>query len=253
MYHNYIFLPLYNGLVGIMDLLPWIDVGLAVVIFTFIVKLALFHLSKASIITQIKMKEIEPETNKIKLQYASDKQAQALKVMELYKTKGIKPFAGVLLLLIQLPILLALLSVFYKIIPTINPEYLYSFISVPIVKTQFLGLIDLTKPSIILAILTAIAQFVQLHYSPATKQANTAVVNTKQSSGGLPPDFAASMTKQMKYMLPILAFASTYWLIPMQFPQAASIIALYWSVSALFTLGQELVIRRQYHLNKKLI
>ncbi|MEK7501557.1 MAG: YidC/Oxa1 family membrane protein insertase [Patescibacteria group bacterium] len=245
MYNTFIFLPLYNGLVGIMDILPWVDVGLAVVIFTIIVKLALFHLSKASILTQIKMKEVEPEANKIKAQYANDKQAQALKVMELYKTRNVKPFAGVLLLFIQLPILLALLSVFYKIIPTINPEYLYSFISVPIVKTQFLGLIDLTKPSFILAIFTAIAQFVQLHYSPAMKQAKVVAVNNK--IGISPLDFAASMNKQMKYMLPILAFASTYWLIPLQFPQAASIIALYWSVSALFTLGQELIIRKRYY------
>jgi YidC/Oxa1 family membrane protein insertase len=244
MYHNFIFLPLYNGLVGIMDLLPWIDIGLAVVLFTFIVKLALFHLSKASILTQIKMKEVEPEANRIKAQYSSDKQAQALKVMELYKVRGIKPFSGILLLLIQLPILLALLSVFYKIIPTVNPEFLYSFVSLPVVKTQFLGLIDLTKPSLILALLTAVAQYIQLKYSFASKQMS---VSTGNTSGGLnPADFAATMSKQMKYMLPVLAFVSTYWLIPLQFPQAASIIALYWSMSAIFTLGQELIIYKKY-------
>ena len=58
MYHEIIFRPLYNGLVGIMDLIPWIDVGIAVVIFTVIVKLILFPLSKASLLTQVKMKEI---------------------------------------------------------------------------------------------------------------------------------------------------------------------------------------------------
>jgi len=245
LYHNFIFLPLYNGLVSVMDILPWIDVGLAVIIFTIIVKLALFHLSKVSILTQIRMKEIEPESNQIKAQYANDRQAQALKVMELYKAKGIKPFSGILLLFIQLPILLALLSVFYKIIPTINPEYLYSFVSIPMVKTQFLGLIDLTTPSLVLAIVTAIAQYVQLKYSLASKQFK-AVTTNNHVTGTPPLDFAASMNKQMKYMLPILAFASTYWLIPLKFPQVASIIALYWSVSALFTLAQELVIRRQY-------
>jgi YidC/Oxa1 family membrane protein insertase len=244
LYHTFIFLPLYNGLVGIMDFLPWIDVGLAVVIFTIIVKLALFHLSKASILTQIKMKEIEPEANKIKAQYSSDRQVQAMKVMELYRSRKIKPFAGVLLLFIQFPILLALLSVFYKIIPTINPEYLYSFISVPIVKTQFLGLIDLTKPSFVLAIITAIAQFVQLKYSLASKQFK--VTPSSDQNSAPPLDIAASMNKQMKYMLPVLAFVSTYWIIPSRFPQAASIIALYWSISSLFTLGQELVIRKRY-------
>jgi membrane protein insertase Oxa1/YidC/SpoIIIJ len=53
----------------------------------------------------------------------------------------------------------------------------------------------------------------------------------------------------MKYMLPVLAFVSTYWLIPARYPEAASIIAIYWSVSALFTLLQELYIRKR-HLNK---
>lgn len=245
MYHTLIFQPLYNGLVGVMDLLPWIDVGVAVIIFTVIVKLALFHLSKSSILTQLRMKEIEPETNRIKAQYANDRQTQALKVMELYKAKGIKPFAGILLLIIQLPILLALLSVFYKIIPTIHPEYLYSFITLPEVKTQFLGLIDLTKPSLILSLLTAAAQFGQLHFSLASKQAKP-VVPPGNTGGVLPPDFAVTLNKQMKFMLPILAFVSTYWIIPASFPQAASIIALYWIVSAAFTLGQELVIRKQY-------
>lgn len=245
MYNTFIFQPLYNGLVGVMDIFPWADVGLAVIIFTIIVKLALFHLSKASILTQVRMKEIEPEANKLKAQYANDKQAQALKIMELYKTKGIKPFSGILLLIIQLPILLALLSVFYKIIPTIHPEYLYSFVSVPIVKTHFLGLIDLTKPGLFLAILTAVAQFVQLHFSLASKQFKP-VTAPKYTNDAPPLDFAASMNKQMKYMLPLLAFASVYWIIPARFPQAASIIALYWIVSTLFTLGQELVIRKHY-------
>ena len=41
MYNAIVFQPLYNGLVGLMDLLPWIDVGIAVIIFTVIVKIIL--------------------------------------------------------------------------------------------------------------------------------------------------------------------------------------------------------------------
>lgn len=244
MYHTYIFLPLYNGLIGIMDALPWADVGVAVIVFTVIVKLILFPLSKSSLLTQVRMKEIEPEANKIKAQYATDRQAQTLKVMELYKAKGIKPFSGVLLLIIQLPILLALISVFYKIIPSIHPEYLYSFVSLPDItsKIHFLGLIDLTQKSLILALITGVVQFFQLHYSLASRQ--PAGVQASATPGTM--DMASSMTKQMKYFLPILAFASTYWIIPAQFPQAASVIAIYWTVSTLFTLGQELYIRKKY-------
>ena len=150
-----------------------------------------------------------------------------------------------MLLIIQLPILLGLLSVFYKIIPTINSSYLYSpYIYAIPVHTMFLGLINLTKPSLVLAIITAVAQFIQLQFSLASKQFKP--VTAPASSGTPPLDFAASMNKQMKYMLPLLAFASVYWIIPARFPQAASIIALYWIVSTLFTLGQELVIRKRY-------
>lgn len=245
MYNTLIFKPLYNGLVGLIDVFPWLDIGLAVILFTVIVKIALFHLSKTSILTQIKMKEVEPEANRIKAQYSSDRQVQAMKIMELYKQRGIRPFAGILLLFIQFPILIALLSVFYKIIPTVNPDYLYSFISVPVLKTLFLGIVDLTKPSLILAIITALAQFIQLQFSLASKQFKPSTA--KEYKNDAPPlDFAASMNTQMKFFLPLIAFASIYWLIPAKFPQAASIIALYWSTSAIFTLVQELIIRKRY-------
>ncbi len=251
MYNTFIFKPLYNGLVGLMDLLPWIDVGIAVILFTIIVRLIIFPLSKQALLTQVRMKEVEPEASAIKAQYKDDRQQQGLKVMELYKSKGIKPFSGVLLLFIQLPILLALISVFYKIIPAIDPTLLYSFVHVPDLKPYLLGL-DLTKPNIILSLITAVIQYFQMHYSIASRQYRETVAK----NGGKVPvatDFSSSMSNslntQMKFLLPIIAFASTYWLIPVKFPQAASIIAIYWSISSLFTLGQELYIRKK-HLDK---
>ncbi len=243
MYQEFIFRPLYNGLVGIMDVLPWIDVGIAVIIFTVIVKLILYPLSKSALLTQIRMRAIEPEAAKIRTQYATDRQTQALKIMELYKTKGVKPFSGTLLLLLQLPILLSIISVFYKIIPTIQTNLLYSFVSVPVLKTMFLGLIDLTKPSLILAIVTAVVQFLQIKYSFASSMA----AGQPQGSGGS-AQFAATMNTQMKYLVPVLAFVSIYWIIPAKFPEASAIIALYWMTSSLVTFLQELIIRRR-HIN----
>lgn len=246
MYHEIIFRPLYNGLIGILDVLPWVDVGVAVIIFTAIVKLILFPLSKSALLTQVRMKEIEPEANRIKNQYTNDKQLQAQKTMELYKAHKVKPLSGVLLLIIQLPILLALISVFYKIIPTIDVASLYSFISAPDItaKTMFLGLVDLTKPSIVLAIATAVVQFLQLKFSLASAQAKN---QPKAAAGaGGTAAFASSMNTQMKYMVPLLAFASIYWIIPARFPQASSIIALYWMTSSLMTFLQELYIRKKH-------
>ena len=246
MYNEYIFRPLYNGLIGLMDVLPWADVGVAVILFTAIIKVALYPLSKSALLTQIRMKEVEPEAAKIRVQYANDKQAQALKVMELYKAKGIKPFSGVLLLFIQLPILLAIISVFYKIIPEIQTGLLYGFIHAPVVNTMFLGLIDLTKPNIYLAIATGIIQFLQLKYSLASRTAAKTPGTDQPASAAI----ANSMNAQMKYLVPILAFASIYWIIPARFPQASSMIALYWMTSSFMTFLQELMIRRKY-LGKK--
>ena len=250
MYNEFIFRPLYNGLVGIMDVFPWAGVGVAVIIFTVIVKLALYPLSKSALLTQVRMKAVEPEANKIKAQYANDRQVQAMKTMELYKAKGIKPFSGVLLLIIQLPILLALIQVFYKIIPTIDLSLLYSFVSAPVFGTMFLGFIDLTKPSLILAIATGVIQFLQLQFSLASRQLASSPAPIQQKNGGstsaLPANFAQSMNTQMKYLVPILAFASIYWIIPARFPQAASIIAVYWMTSSLCTFLQELYIRKKH-------
>lgn len=249
MFHNFIFLPLYNGLVAIMELIPGIDLGLAVIIFTIVVRFILFPLSKSALLTQVKMKEIEPQAAKIRVEYANNKQEQALKVMELYRTNKVRPFSGILLLFIQLPILFALLSVFYKIIPEIDPANVYEFLKadIPIVKDSLFGL-SLTSKNIILSLITAGAQFLQMKYSIATRQQKeiSAIMLKNGQKMDTATSISNSMNTQMKYFLPILAFVSVYFIIPAKFPQAASIIAIYWSVSALFTLVQELYISKKY-------
>ena len=246
MYNTFIFLPLYNGLVALMNI-PGIDVGLAVILFTAIVRLLLYPLSKSALFTQVRMKDAEPELNRIKVEYKDNRQLQAQKMMEMYKQKKIKPLSGVLLLIIQLPILLALISVFYNIVPSVKPELLYSFVHLPTAHISLLG-INLIGKSLVLSILTGVIQFLQLHYSLASHQirlasknnAKDGVVKTDSTA-----DMMSSMNTNMKYFMPILAFASVYWIIPARYPQAASIIAIYWSVSTLFTLCQELYIRKK--------
>ncbi len=246
MYNTFIFLPLYNGLVSLMNI-PGIDVGLAVILFTAIVRLLLYPLSKSALFTQVRMKDAEPELNKIKAEYKDNRQLQAQKMMDLYKQKKIKPLSGFLLLIIQLPILLALISVFYNIVPSVKPELLYGFIHIPTAHISLLG-INLIGKSLVLSILTGVIQFLQLHYSLAShqirlvskKNAKESAVKTDSTS-----DMMSSMNTNMKYFMPILAFASVYWIIPARYPQAASIIAIYWSVSTLFTLCQELYIRKR--------
>jgi len=251
MYNEFIFKPLYNGLVGILDFVPGIDVGVAVVIFTVIIRLILFPLYKHSLLAQVRMKEVEPELNKIKAKFADNRQAQGVEIMKFYKENNIHPFRSLMLPIIQLPVLLGIISVFYKIIPAVQPDLLYSFIHVPAIKPTFLGF-DLTTRSLILSLLTGIIQFFQLHFSILSRQQRAAAADkalTTDKNANKTPNMAdtmSSMNTQMQYMIPLLAFASTYWFIPWKFPQAAAIVALYWSTSTLFTLGQELYIRKKF-------
>ena len=87
LFHLFFYEPLYNGLIFLIGVLPWADVGIVVILFTCIVKLALFPLSKKSVLTQIRMKEIQPELDAIKEKHKDNKQEQALKVMALYREK----------------------------------------------------------------------------------------------------------------------------------------------------------------------
>jgi YidC/Oxa1 family membrane protein insertase len=213
--------------------LPWIDAGVAVIFFTIIIRLILFPLSKKAVITQVRMKEIEPELNRIK-QTVTDKQEQALKVLELYKTKGVNPFSSFLFLFIQLPIIFALYSIFVRSgLPTIKTELLYGFVATPVINMHFLGLIDIGARSIILSVVAAIAQFLQLHFSVASNQGNA-------KTGDPSVDMTQNMMKNMKYIFPVMIFLISY--------KISAVVSLYWTVSSLFTLGQELVVRR--HLKK---
>ncbi len=233
-----IYKPLYNGLILLIYILPGLDAGVAVIIFTIIVRLILFPLSKKAIVTQVRMKELEPELNKIKQTLKDDRQAQALKTMALYKEKGVSPFSSFLVLLIQLPIIYALYSIFiHSGLPIINTNLLYAgFLANHIPNMHFLGLIDIGMRSVTLAVIAAIAQFLQLHFSLASVPA------TPTKPGQVPSqmDMAQSMTRNMKYVFPVIVFLISY--------NISAVVALYWTVSSIFTLGQELVVRR--HLKK---
>src|SRR3989338_6480274 len=88
-----IYQPLYNGLIFLMDIMPWADAGISVIIFTFIVKLALFPLSQKATVTQLKMKSLEGELALLKEKYKNDREGHARATMAFYKEKKVNPFS----------------------------------------------------------------------------------------------------------------------------------------------------------------
>ena len=87
------------------------DYGLAVILFTLVVKILLFPLGVKQQQTTVKTKKIRPELQKIQAKYKNDKQKLNEETMKLYQQYGINPMGGCLPLLIQLPILLGLYRV----------------------------------------------------------------------------------------------------------------------------------------------
>ncbi len=224
-----IYTPLYNILVLILNI-SWIDAGIAAVILTVLVKFILYPVAKKSTITQAKMKEKEGELALIKEKY-KDKQEQAVKTMEFYKINNINPFSSILTVLIQIPIIFSLYYIFFKSgLPVIDASLLYSFVKAPAsVSMNFLGFIDISQKSVVLAFLAAITTFWQMHLaSPAVASAKAGKPNQ---------DFSAIMAKQMKYTMPIIVFFISW--------KISAIVALYWFVSNLVGIAQDVYVRKQ--------
>ncbi len=235
-YHAVFSTPLYNGLIFLVRYLPHGDVGLAIILFTILVRLILFPLSKRSLQNQKQMRELEPEMKKIKEEFKDNKEEQAKRTMALYKEKKLNPFSGILLVLIQIPIIIALYQVFlHGGLPAINTSLLYSFVKAPTeVSMIFLGFFDVAaKKNIILAILTGLTQYLQARFSLPPS-----VPKPKDGKpGNFQDEFTRGMSTQMKYVLPVFIAFITYGL--------SGAVGLYWVTNNLFTIGQEFWMRRK--------
>lgn len=226
--------PIYNALVLLLDVLPWADLGVVIIILTLIIKLILSPLSIKAVKTQMAVKEIEPEVKKIREKYKEDRETQAMKMMELYREKGVKPFSGILVLLLQIPIILGLYWVILRGgFPSIDPSILYSFIPNPgseNINMVFLGLMTVTSGSIILALLTGATQFFQMHLA-LPKDSEDDKSDTSLKAGMM-----RNMKTQMRYVFPVFVAFFAY--------QLTAAIALYWTTSNLFHIGQEIYVRK---------
>lgn len=228
-WNTILYKPLVNVLAFLVSVIPGGDVGIAIIILTILVKTALFPLSQRSIDSQAKMNLLAPELKKIK-ESGESKEEQAKKTFDLYKKHKTNPFSGCLLILIQIPIIFALYYVFLKGIK-FDSSSLYSFVSIPTnINMLFLGLIDLTKKSLFLAILAGASQFFQAYYMPKPAPATG---NTKSFQ----ESFAKSMQMQMKYIFPIIVVFIAY--------SISSAIALYWIVSNVFTIAQQIYTKKK--------
>ena len=216
---------MYNALIAITGFFGG-SLGLGIVGLTLLVKIVLSPLSYQATVSQVEQKKILPFVNEIKKKYPDQKE-QAEKLSALYKEHKMHPLSGCLLLLLQLPVLLAIFYVFMDG-AVVNPADLYSFVPLPgAINTHFLG-IDITQPNIILLVVTAAVQFLQVSFSPAMQGSSEPVDPTDTQAV-----MAANMQKMMKYLIPVMIIIGG-WKLP-------GAVALYWTLSSIFMIAQERV------------
>lgn len=229
--------PLVNALFFVYGIIPGHDFGLAIIIFTIIIRLILWPLASKQLHSQKKMQSLQGDISKIKIKAAGDKQKEQAMLMELYKEKEVNPFSACLPALLQFPILIAMFVVFQKSTGSINDiqailygpvknlPYIQNLINGSVqFDASLFGLINMAKPSYLLAILAGITQFLQVKMITPRKQKT----DTK--------DPQAQMTSFMNYTFPALTVFIA-WTLPAALP-------LYWISTNMVAIFQQWLIMR---------
>lgn len=216
--------------------------GLALIVLTILIRLLLLPLTLPSLKSAQKIRELQPELEKLKKKYKKDKTRLAQEQMKLYQKHGANPVSGCLPQIVQIVILIALYQVFRKVLmgevsQEINTSFFYLDLTKPDrfslpFTLEFLNFKITSLPGIFL-ITTVIVQFL----SSKTMYASTkATVAKAEKTPGEQDDLAAAMQTQMLYFMPLMTL-----FIGFSFPSG---LVLYWLTFSLFMLIQQLVMRR---------
>jgi YidC/Oxa1 family membrane protein insertase len=250
--------PIFNLLVFIYALIPGHNFGLAIIIFTVVVRLLMWPLIKKQLHQVKVMRKIQPELKKVKKAAGGDKRKESLLMMELYKERGINPFATIGVLLLQIPILIGLYVGLQKVLkdPSQIEAFAYPFLQgLPWIEhiaanikefdATLFGVIDLTKsalgpngiywPAMMIVIGSAVVQYYQSkQLSPNSKDARSLRSILREAKTGKQADQSEvneAVGRSTRYLLPALIFIFTV--------NIASALALYWLVSGITALVQQ--------------
>ncbi|MFA5131577.1 MAG: YidC/Oxa1 family membrane protein insertase [Patescibacteria group bacterium] len=219
--------PILNLLVFLYNTVSFHDLGIAIVLLTVLIKLILWPFGQQSIKSQKSLQDLQPKIDELKKKYADDKVGLSKATMEMYKENKVNPFSSCLPLLIQLPVLFAVYRVFRDGLSS-KLDLVYPFVYKPeIINSISLGFLDLSKPSIYLAVLAGLAQFWQARMMITKKP----VVKTE---GAKDENMMAIMNKQMLYFMPAITI-----FIGISLPGG---LTLYWFVITILTALQQLFV-----------
>ncbi len=199
-----------------------INWGISIILLTLLLKLVLFPLTKKSSVGTLKMQQIQPQMQEIQAKYKDKPDKLNAEMAKLYKEAGYNPMTGCLPLLLQFPVLIAMFNLFNNyfefrgasFIPGWIPDlsvgdsvYTLGF-SIPFIGNEIR----------LLPLIYAVTQIFSMKITQAQNAQN------------------ASQMKLMTYGMPILFFFLFY--------NAPAGLLLYWLVSNVFQLFQQIIINK---------
>jgi YidC/Oxa1 family membrane protein insertase len=264
MFEDFIIQPIFNVLALLYAVVPGHDFGIAVILFTIVVRLAMWPMLKKQLHQTKLMREIQPEIKKIKERTKGNRQKEAELLIELYKERGVNPYGSIGTLFLQLPILIGLfqglsrLSKNEQTIIDLSYGWVQDLGWMKQVKTDIsnfneslLGLVDLTRsgfeeggrywPVILLAALAGLLQYYQTkQLSPKKSDARSIREILKGEAGGKQADQAeinAAVASKARYIFPVLTFFFA--------SSVPGALALYWATGSLVAVIQQRTIFEQ--------
>lgn len=220
------------------------DFGLAIILVTILIRLALYPLYVTQIRSQRAMQEVAPAMDELKKKYGKDRQRFSQEQMKLYKERGVNPAAGCLPLVLQMPLLIALYNSLLQLGCGLGPppgnlcpglthdmveSFRYTFIPNPI---QPGGALDTTAhwlpwisrglqhpdPFFILPVVAGLVQLIASVMAMPAKQVRS-------------DDPSQRMTQSMAYTFPLITVV-----IGAQFPAG---LTVYWIATTMFQIVQQ--------------
>ncbi|MER3415548.1 MAG: hypothetical protein C4297_04955 [Gemmataceae bacterium] len=206
--------------------------GIAIILLTFLVRGAMFPVSRKQALTSQRMQKLQPEMRALMEKYKNDRQALARAQMELYRKYQVNPFSGCLIVLLQMPVFLGLYYALYE--------------SVHLRLARFLWIRNLAAPDMLIywgnwPVIGWLAEFLHLgpyfHLLPVLAVA----LMLAQQKLLMPPPADEQQAAQMRVMNFMLVFFGYlfYWV--------AAGLCIYFSVSSLWGMIERKLIQKLAH------
>lgn len=236
------------------DTIAFHNYGLAIIVFTILVKLLLLPFAVKQYNSMAKMQEIQPKVLEIQKRYKNDKEKLNIELMKVYKENNVNPAGGCLPLLVQMPIFIALYTAFVRPL-TFMLGYQQADINS---LAQALG-IAVNSPTREIAIIKAKPDLIDLFFPTKSFGINLAdtpsftnvsilwiipilaALTTYLSTRVTTPKTGAKKAEDATQSSMFIIFPIMTGLFAFQFPSG---LGLYWIVTNLFQMAQ------QYLLNK---